>query len=89
MISEVKQMYQLYINDKTFELKISRLSKSFTRYPKLIEYLKNTPDDIYYYNDNYRFCGKRLPLVELGKAIKNGWLVQAKNAVQIIEEIKI
>jgi hypothetical protein len=82
-------MYQLYINDKTLELKVSKLSKSFTRYTKLVEYLKSTPYDIYCYNDNYRFCGNRAPLVELARTIRDGWLVQARNTVQKIEEIKI
>lgn len=82
-------MYQLYINDKTLELKVSKLSATFMDQTKAIEFLKNTPYDIYYYNENYRFCSKRAPLVELAITIREGWLRQALNMVQKIEEIKI
>lgn len=82
-------MYQLYISDKTLELKVEKLKKQFLNETKVIGFLKDEPNEIYYYNDNYRFCGKRAPLVELARTIKNGWLAQAKSAVQKIEEIKI
>lgn len=82
-------MYQLYINEKTLELKVTPLKAGFKNDPKTAEFLQTTPYDIYYQNENYRLCGKRAPLVELAKAIKNGWLVEAKNRLQKIEEIKI
>ena len=82
-------MYQLYINEKTVELKVSQLKAAFKNNTKIREFLQNTPYDIYYQNENYRLCGKRAPLVELARDIRNGWLVQAKNLVQKIEEIKI
>ena len=82
-------MYQLYINEKTIELKISKLAKCHYTNTKVIAFLKDEPNEIYYYNDNYRFCGKRAPLVELAKTIKNGWLAQANSMMQKIEEIKI
>jgi hypothetical protein len=82
-------MYQLYIKEETLELKVTPLKSTFKNQKNVIEFLTNTPYDVFYYNDNYRFCGKRSPLVELARDIKNGWLVQAKNLVQKIEEIKI
>lgn len=82
-------MYQLYINEKTIELKISKLAKIHYNNTKVITFLKDEPNAIYYYNDNYRFCGKRAPLVELARVIRDGWLAQAKSMVQKIEEIKI
>lgn len=82
-------MYQLYINEQTLELEVKKLKKMFLNETRIIDFLKDEPNEIYYYNDNYRLCGKRAPLVELARDIKNGWLVQAKNQVQKIEEIKI
>mgnify|MGYP003478236269 CR=1 FL=1 len=82
-------MYQLYINEKTLELKVSPLKAVFKNDRRIVEFLQSTPYEIYYQNELYRFCGKRAPLVELARDIKNGWLVQAKNRVQKIEEIKI
>jgi hypothetical protein len=82
-------MYQLYINENTLELKVGKIKKTFLNEIRIIDYLKDEPSDIYYYNDNYRLCGKRAPLVELARVIKNGWLAQAKSVVQKIEEIKI
>lgn len=82
-------MYQLYIDEQKLELKVEKLKKHFLNEVKVIDFLKDEPSEIYYYNDNYRFCGKRTPLVELARAIKNGWLAQAKATVQKIEEIKI
>lgn len=82
-------MYQLYISEENLELKIKPMQAKFKNMTKLMTSLKDTPCDVYYYNVNYRFCGKRAPLVELARDIKSGWLVQAKNRVQKIEEIKI
>lgn len=82
-------MYQLYINEKTLELKVSPLKAGFKNDRRIVEFLQNAPYEIYYQNELYRLCGKRAPLVELARDIKNGWLVQAKNRVQKIEEIKI
>ena len=82
-------MYQLYINEKTVELKVSKLSKMHYSNTKVINFLKDEPNAIYYYNDNYRFCGKRAPLVELARTIRDGWLRQANSIIQKIEEIKI
>jgi hypothetical protein len=82
-------MYQLYINEQTLELKVGKLKNQFLNETKVVGFLKDEPSEIYYYNDNYRLCGKRAPLVELARVIKNGWLAQAKSAVQKIEEIKI
>ena len=82
-------MYQLYINENTVELKIKKLSKIHYDNTKVITFLKDEPNEIYYYNDNYRFCGKRAPLVELAKVIRDGWLRQAQSIVRKIEEIKI
>lgn len=82
-------MYQLYINEKTLELKVKPLKAGFKNDKRIVEFLQNTPYDIYYQNENYRLCGKRTPLIELARDIKNGWLIQAKNRVQKIEEIKL
>lgn len=82
-------MYQLYIDEQKLELKVEKLKKHFLNETKVIDFLKDEPSEIYYYNDNYRFCGKRTLLVELARDIKNGWLAQAKATVQKIEEIKI
>lgn len=84
-------MYQLYISEEKLELKVAPLKAAFKSQRHIVEFLTNTPYDIYYYNYNYnyRFCGKRAPLIELARDIKNGWLIQAKNRVQKIEEIKI
>ena len=82
-------MYQLYINENTLELKVGKLKKMFLNETRIIDYLKDEPSDIYYYNDNYRLCGKRAPLVELARTIRDGWLRQTKSMVQKIEEIKI
>ena len=68
---------------------LKKLKKHFLNETKVIDFLKDEPSEIYYYNDNYRFCGKRALLVELARDIKNGWLAQAKATVQKIEEIKI
>ena len=82
-------MYQLYMDESTLELKVTPLTAAFKNDTKVIEFLKNNPYDIYFQNDNVRLCGKREPLVELARDIKNRWFVQAKNRVQKIEEIKI
>ena len=82
-------MYQLYMNENTLELKVTPLIKAFKNDRRITEFLQNNPYDIYFQNDNVRLCGKRAPLVELARAVKDGWLVQAKNRVQKIEEIKI
>ena len=82
-------MYQLYISEEHLELKVSPLKTSFKNKDYITKPLKDAPYEICYYNDNYRFCGKRAPLVELARDIKSGWLTQAKNRVQKIEEIKI
>lgn len=82
-------MYQLYINEGKLELQVKPLKAAFKSQKHIVEFLTNTPYDVFYYNDNYRFCGKKAPLVELARVIKNGWLVQAKDRVQKIEEIKI
>lgn len=82
-------MYQLYINEKTLELKVTPLKAAFKNEQKVIEFMQNTPYDIYYYNENIRLCGKRAPLVELARDIKKWWLVEAKNRMQKIEDIKI
>ena len=82
-------MYQLYINEEHYELKISPLKSTFKNQEYITNSLKDAPYEICYYNDNYRFCGKRAPLVELAMTIRDGWLRQAKSMVQKIEEIKI
>ena len=82
-------MYQLYINEQTLELEVKKLKKMFLNETRIIDFMKDEPSEIYYYNDNYRLCGKRAPLVDLARNIKNGWLVQAKNRLQKIEDIKI
>jgi hypothetical protein len=82
-------MYQLYISEEKLELKVAPLKAGFKNDRRIVEFLQNTPYEIYYQNELYRLCGKRAPLVELARDIKNGWLVQAKNRVQKIEEIKI
>lgn len=82
-------MYQLYINEQTLELEVKKLKKIFLNETRIINCLKDEPSEIYDYNDHYRLCGKREPLVQLARDIKNGWLVHAKNRVQKIEEIKI
>ena len=82
-------MYQLYIDEEKLELKVTPLKAAYKNEKKLIEFLKNTPNDIYYWNDNIRLCGKRTPLIELARTTKDGWLVQARERMQKIEEIKI
>lgn len=82
-------MYQLYINEETLELKVGPLKACFKSDRRIVEFLRNTPYEIYYQNELYRFCGKRAPLVELARDIRDGWLVEARNRVQKIEEILI
>lgn len=81
-------MYQLYINEGTLELKVSKMSSTLKDVCAPI--LKDKEgDEIINYNDYYKISKSRRALMMLAWKIKDEWLKQAKECVQKIEEIEI
>lgn len=81
-------MYQLYINEGTLELKVSKMSSALKDVCASI--LKDTEgDEIFSYNKYYKISKSRRALMMLAWSIKDEWLKQAKERVQKIEEIEI
>ena len=83
-------MYQLYIDKKTFKLRVEKLNKTFQDYGPLIAFSHTCQeDDIYDYNAQYKMCKNRKVLVQLAREIKAYWLSEAMDVVHKIERIKI
>lgn len=83
-------MYQLYINERTYQLKVKPLEKVFQKVGTIINFENNSSDtDILDYNSNYKMCKTRKVLVQLARDIKTAWLQEAMEQVKKIEEIKI
>ena len=81
-------MYQLYINEGTLELKVSKINNTLK--DMCAPMLKNKEgDEIISYNKYYRISKSRRALMQLAWSIKDEWLKQAKERVQKIEEIEI
>lgn len=81
-------MYQLYVNEETLELKVSKLSN--TLISVCTPMLKDKEgDEILSYNKYYKISKSRRALMLSAWRIKDEWLKQAKERVQKIEEIKI
>lgn len=81
-------MYQLYINEGTLELKVSKMSGTLKNVCTPI--LKDKEgDEILSYNNYYKISKSRRALMQLAWRIKDEWLKQAKERVQKIEEIEI
>lgn len=81
-------MYQLYVNEETLELKVSKLSN--TLISVCTSMLKDKAgDEILSYNKYYKISKSRRALMLLAWRIKDEWLKQANERVQKIEEIKI
>lgn len=83
-------MYQLYINKKTLELKLSPIHACFKTDGSILMYKARGGDDvILHYNENYVFCKTRKVLLQYARNIKAEWLKEAKDRVEQIEAIKI
>ena len=83
-------MYQLYINENTCEIKLSKMSKHFERDHAIIRLrLMGDDDEILHYNENCQICKTRKPLLQLARDTKANWLTQAKARIDAIEKIKI
>lgn len=81
-------MYQLYINEGTLELKVSKMSDALKDVCAPI--LKDKEgDEILSYNRHYKISKSRRALMQLAWGIKDEWLKQAKERVQKIESIEI
>lgn len=81
-------MYQLYINEGTLELKVSKISNTLKDVCGPI--LKDKEgDEVLNYNKYYKISKSRRALMQLAWRIKDEWLKQAKDRVQQIEEIEI
>lgn len=81
-------MYQLYINEGTLELKVSKISSALKDACTLM--LKDKEgDEILSYNKYYKISKSRRALMQLAWRIKDEWLEQAKERVQKIAEIEI
>jgi hypothetical protein len=81
-------MYQLYINEGTLELKVSKISSALKDVCAPI--LKDKEgDEILSYNKHYKISKSRRALMQLAWGIKDEWLKQAKERVQKIESIEI
>lgn len=83
-------MYQLYINKKTLELKLSPIKACFKNAGSILMYkAKGRDDEILHYNDLYAICKTRKVLLQYARNIKAEWLKEAKDRVEQIEAIKI
>ena len=81
-------MYQLYINEGTLELKVSKMSGTLK--DVCASMLKDKKgDEILSYNKYYKISKSQRALMLLAWRIKDEWLKQAKERVQRIEEIEI
>lgn len=81
-------MYQLYINEGTLELKVSKISNTLK--DVCAPMLKDKDgDEILSYNKYYKISKSRRALMQLAWRIKDEWLEQAKERVQKIEGIEI
>lgn len=81
-------MYQLYINEGTLELKVSKMSDALKDVCAPI--LKDKEGDVVLnYNRHYKISKSRRALMMLAWGIKDEWLKQAKERVQKIESIEI
>jgi hypothetical protein len=88
MIEEVNEMYQLYINEGTLELKVSRISATLK--DVCISMLKDkNGDEILNYNKYYKISKSRRALMMLAWKIKDEWLKQATERVERIKAIEI
>lgn len=83
-------MYQLYVNKKTLELKLSPISTGLKNMGQILMYkLRGGDEEILHYNDCYVICKTRKVLLQYARNIKEEWLEEAKNKVEQIEAIKI
>ena len=81
-------MYQLYINEGTLELKVSKMSNALKAV--CFSMLKDKEgDEVLSYNKYYRISKSRRALMQLAWGIKDEWLKQAKERLQKIAEIEI
>lgn len=76
-------MYNLYHNKEKGELKLIKVSSSNR---KLHTTYKAQPS---YFNDCYYVCMERKPLKELAISIKEQWLKEAKERVEMLENMKV
>ena len=81
-------MYQLYINEGTLELKVSKMSSALKNVCASV-LIDKKGDEILSYNKYYKVSKSRRALMQLAWGIKDEWLKQAKERVQKIEEIEI
>ena len=83
-------MYQLYINKKTLELKLSPIRACFKNDGSILMYkARGGDEEILYHNENLAFCKTRKVLLQYARNIKEEWLKEAKDRVEQIEAIKI
>lgn len=83
-------MYQLYIDKKKLELKLSPIQASMKNVGQILMYQARGGDsEILHYNENYDFCKTRKVLLQYARNIKAEWLKEAKDRVEQIEAIKI
>ena len=81
-------MYQLYVNEGTLELKVSKISNTLK--DVCASMLRDKEgDEILSYNKYYKISKSCRALMQLAWSIKDEWLKQAKERVQKIEEIEI
>ena len=74
-------IYQLYIDDKNYELKLSKAHKSFER--------EKVGEDILHYNDNYFLSTSRKALLKEALAVKEMWLKDLEEKLEKVKSLKL
>ena len=77
-------MYTLYHDKDNSIIKITKATKAMQN---LVG--RDYTDEVTFYNNNYFLCLLRKPLKEKAIEMKQEWLEEAENRVQLIKNIKI
>ena len=83
-----KKYYSLYHNKEELKIRLKLLSKrdSFVKY---IEYYEKENLPFFYYNNNYHLGTDRKALKELAIKIKNEWIADLQEKLEVISAIKV
>ena len=83
------KIYQLEHNKESGTLKVSPITKVFDKaYANKV--LTDKPQDyIYHYNSNYFFSFSRKALVQLAKKMKEEWIKELEDKLEVYKSIKI
>lgn len=83
------KIYQLYHDKSKAILKISPMIKAFYGTTYIDKLLTNATEEIIYYNTNYFFSFSRKALVQKAREMKEEWIKEAEEILEMYKNIKV